>query len=58
MQQYVLNSTPQYAANLASLAVKFSGDIQSFLADPRNVADLDAVLKGEAVIVRLNRKAN
>ena len=38
-------------------AVKFSGNIEEWLSDPRNVADLDAVLAGKALIIRLNPKA-
>jgi hypothetical protein len=38
-------------------AVKFSGNIAKWLSDRRNVADLDAVLTGKAIIVRLNPKA-
>ena len=35
----------------------FSGNPQQWLSDPRNAADLDAVLTGKAIIVRLNPKA-
>lgn len=36
--------------------VKFKGNIAQFLADQRNVDDLDAVLAGKAIIIRLNPK--
>lgn len=38
-------------------AIKFNGDIEKFLSNEQNVADLDAVLTGKAIIVRLNPKA-
>jgi hypothetical protein len=38
-------------------AIKFNGNIACFLSDPHNVADLDAVLTGHALIIRINPKA-
>lgn len=38
-------------------AVRFTGNIAQFLSDQRNVDDLNAVLAGEAIIIRLNPKA-
>jgi hypothetical protein len=60
MQQHVSFShlcDPNNWGTPAPVAVKFTGNIAKWLSDARNVADLDAVLAGKAIIVRLNPKA-
>jgi hypothetical protein len=60
MLQYVRFShlgDPNSCGTACVAAVKFNGNIEHWLSDPRNVADLDAVMSGKAIIIRLNPKA-